>query len=75
MNLLDKLLDMTLFQKIETNLKIVFSGGVMADNLGCDLVLLSSQRFKRLVNTILDITSFDLFTLDIPKKLERMFYS
>ena len=45
----------------------MFSDGVMADNLGCDWVLLSYQIFKIWVNNILDITLFDWFTLDITK--------
>ena len=44
----------------------------MAKNLGCDGVLISAQRFIRLVDTILDITSFDKFSLDVPKQLERI---
>ena len=43
---------------------------VMEENLRCDWILLYSQWFKRWVNTILDITSFDSFSLDIPKELE-----
>ena len=45
----------------------------MVVELGCDQVLLSSKRFKRRVNTIWNITSFDGFSLDIPKALERVF--
>ena len=48
--------------------------GVIALKLGCKWVLLSYQRFKRWVNTILDITSFDRFSLDITGKPERIFY-
>ena len=46
-NLMEKLLDMTLFQNNATNLQRFFPDGVMVENLICDWVLLSSQRFKR----------------------------
>ena len=70
-NLLDKWLDMTLFQNNTTNLRICFDG-VMTENLGCDWVLLSYQRLKRWVDTILYIDSFDWFPIDMPKEIERV---
>ena len=63
------------FRIIQQTLREMFSDGVMAENLVCDWVLLSSQIFKRWVNTILDITSFYWFYIDIPKEPERIFYS
>ena len=56
-------------------LRDFFSDGVMAKNLGCDWVLLSSQRFKRRLNIILYISLFDWFPLDIPKELEIIYDS
>ena len=47
----------------------------MAEELGCDWVLLYSQHFKIRVNAILDKTSFYCFSLDIPKELEIIFDS
>ena len=49
------------------------SDGDMAVELGYNWVLLSFQRFKRQVNTILEITSFDPFSLDITKELDIIF--
>ena len=45
-NLLYKLLGMTLFNNNTTNIRRKFPDEVMEENLGCDRVLLSSQRFK-----------------------------
>ena len=63
------------FRIMQQSLREMCSDGDMEVELGCDRVLLSSQSFKRRVNTILDITSFDWFSLDIPKELEGIFDS
>ena len=52
--------------------KMCFSR-VMVMKLGRNWVLLSYQRFKILVHNILDITSFDIFSLDIPREPEIIF--
>ena len=51
------------------------SCGDMAVGLVCDWVLFSYQLFKIRVNTILDITTVYLFSLDIPEELKRIFDS
>ena len=60
---------------MEQSLREMCSGGVMEVELGCDWVLISSQRFKISVNTILDITSFCWFSLDITREQKRIFDS
>ena len=62
------------FRIMEQIWREMCSGGSMEMEQGCDRVLISSQRFKRWVNTILYITSFDRFSLDMPRELERMFH-
>ena len=49
----------------------MFYDGVMAENQGCERVLLYAQRYKILVNTILDITSFDWFFLMYQNRLKK----
>ena len=55
------------FRIMQQTLREICSSGVMVMELGCNWVLLSSQRLERLVNIILDITSFDCFSIDVPK--------
>ena len=49
---------------MQQSFRLMCSDGVMSEDIGCDRILLICQRFKRWVNTILDITSFYWFSLD-----------
>ena len=59
------------FRTMLQTLRYMCSAEVMEVGLGCHWVLFSSQRFKRWVNTILEITSFDWFFIDWTQQFER----
>ena len=52
------------FRIMQQILSEMCSGGDMAEDIWCNLFLISSQRFKIWVSTILDITSFGWFSLE-----------